>query len=258
MNIFKKTLLIVISILMITGSCKNSSKQDSSLTVEDYMKLGMPDPDKMWTYNDYINALITLDNLRILDPLSYPMKNSPKSGVIFKRLINKENLTFLNDKNSSLYEKAYIIQNFADFHNKMNGLYAEKSEVKTYYNEELIDIYLFALYVNDQMLDLSVKINKSDDPADIVLQPGQYNIILSYMSLIARLLKEQQRDTIYSSEGLDRFSREISQSLIHNLSLYKQDYGEELASHLQEIADKSSSEIIKKNYLKALEAIKNK
>jgi len=174
MNILKKSLIIVFSVLLITGACKNSSKSDNSLTVEEYMELGMPDPNKVWAYKDYIEAYNTLDNLSILAPFSFPMK-----------------------------------------------------------------------------------INNSKVQSDIRLQSGQGAIIHSYINLISKLLQEQLNVGVYLNTDLDRFSLEISHSLTKNLSLIKPAYGQRLIDLLQDVIQKSPSDVIKKNYQKTLEAFKN-
>jgi len=61
---------------------------------EEYQKLGMPEHNKKWNADDYSEANITLGSLLMNNPLSLPREGSKKSGELFNRIINEENLSF--------------------------------------------------------------------------------------------------------------------------------------------------------------------
>ena len=153
---------ISLAILLLASSCSLIEK-DHTLKPEEYRKLGMPDHKKVWTNDDYISCNITLSSLKINDPLSLPRKNSRKSGPLFKRMVNEENLAFIHDTIFPLRTIAYTIQYYTRFQSEMEQMYTIEYKGKIYYNEELLDLHLFGLEVHDKMLELAMIINKSDD-----------------------------------------------------------------------------------------------
>ncbi|MEI6294383.1 MAG: hypothetical protein WCP36_11910, partial [Methanomicrobiales archaeon] len=77
----RNRIITLILITLITVSCNKSSKKDYSLTVKEYESMGMPDHTKLWSSQAYNNAFAILSKVKLNNPLSYPRKNSKKSGA---------------------------------------------------------------------------------------------------------------------------------------------------------------------------------
>lgn len=241
--------------ILLNESCKNSLKDDLSLTPEEYQKLGMPDHKKIWILDDCKSATVTLSSLKIANSLLLPRKQSKKSGAIFSRLVNEEILDFVNDTTLSLYARASLIQQFAHYPNELYKLYYDSSKEKQYYNVELIDIDIFILSVNKQKLILAFKIMNSKDEADISLQYGLKSVKYNYLKTIERLLKEQLRSQVFSVKDLNRLSTEVSLTLQENHKWFLPADKITIGSEIQTVIDKSPSGYIKRNYIKALKAL---
>jgi hypothetical protein len=251
-NILRNSLIFLSLIILINGSCKKQSGKDLSLTVKEYQKLGMPDQKKIWSEKDYIKAIATLSNLKFSDPLSLPRKNSRKSGAVFSRFFNEENLSFVNDTTRSLRDRAYQIQYYSSFQKNLSRIYTDNLRREQYYSRELIDTYIFGLYVHDKMLELAGKIMNSKEQSDVRLQPGTRSVQNSYVQMVFIALGEQAKSDVYPVKDLHRLSTEVSRSLKKNFQWHGPEERKEITIQIQNIIEKSHSECIKDNYRKIL------
>jgi len=252
------SLILLSLIILINGSCKNKLKKDLSLTVKEYQKLGMPDQNKIWSIEDYTKALTTLSNLRLYNPLSFPRKYSKKSGSVFNRLIDKENLSFTNDKNLSLSDKALQVQYFAGFQNDLRRMYTDELKSGQYYAKELIDIYVYGLFGYKRMFDVAGEIMKSNEESVVNMKSGLKAVQFGYVRLITIILGEQGKSRVYQSKDLESLSMEVSNSLIENLEWIEPSDKQSITSLIQSSIDKFPLEYIKDNYRKALKELNDK
>jgi hypothetical protein len=255
MRRLKNSLIILIFLALINGSCNHSGK-DLSFTPDEYHKLGMPDQKKLSTTHDYVKVLTMLNRIKINDPLSYPRKHSKKSGEVFSCMINKDNLSFVTDTTMSLHDRALQIQFLSSILNTEVQVYTDKLKSEQYYNEELIDFYIYGLFVRKKMFELAEKINKSDASADISMQSGQKMVVGGYVDLINLILKEQVKPEVYHSKDLERLSLELSNSIEENHKLIEPADRQQLSIDIQNIIDKSPSVLIKNNYQKIQKLLK--
>jgi len=216
-NTCKIPLLTLLMLIMLsTISCNTLFKKDHSLKPEEYMKLGMPDQKKIWTNDDYASCNITLSSLKMNYPLSLPRKSSKKSGTVFSRMVNVENLNFIYDTIFPLRVRAYAIQYFPRFQTEMEQMYSVKFKGKNYYSEELASIHVFGLQVIDKMLELAETINNSGDDDASSIKDGMEAVKYNYFKLIDRLLNELTQTDQYPVKGLEALSKGILDSLAKN------------------------------------------
>lgn len=246
--------LILISLLL-ASSCSLFEK-DHTLRPEEYQKLGMPNYKKVWTNDDYVSANITLSSLKINDPLSLPRKNSKKSGELFKRMVNENNLSFIHDTTFPLRTRAYTIQYFTQFQTEMEQMYTIEYNGKIYYSEELLDLHIFGLAVHDRMLELGWIINKSDDEDVEGIKSGMQAVKYNYLKLIPRLLGELVKTDLYSAEGLERLSEAISSSLLNNTEWMTPAEKNNLVPEIKNAIERSGSADVKGNLESAVEVLK--
>jgi hypothetical protein len=71
---------------------------DTSWTADKYIKMGVPDPGRYWTDNDYRDYRDVLLILARTNRAALPRAESPKSGTLFARLVNPTNTAFLGDR----------------------------------------------------------------------------------------------------------------------------------------------------------------
>jgi len=238
--------------ILICGSCKNSTKKDMSYTAGEYKAKGMPDADSIWSDKDYVKAHVVLGKIKAASFFSMPAKNSEKSGPVFRRMISKENLSFLEDTSQSLGNRAFRIQYFSSFLNELSRMYFDNLKPEQYYREELIEIYIFRLYVQDKMLELGNRIMISDDPSVKGMQEGFTAVRQYYMNLIYVLLNEQIKSEIYRSADLEKLSAQVSASLTKNVTWMSIDSRQKILKQVQNTIEKTTLDPVKKNFTSTL------
>lgn len=245
-------LIFLILVMLTIASCKRFAQKDYSLTVQEYMEKGMPDPYKTWSVNNYFRAQITLGTLKIYNPNSLPRKHSKKSGVVFSRIINKEILLFFDDPALPLASRAMEIMQFARLQNDLIGMYSYLSDSVKYYTEELPDIYIFTLSVQDKKLEIAGKIMNSTEARDIEFQSGLPTVVYNYLNIIKIILGEQVKSDLYNPEDLERLSQEVSRSLEKNYKFILPADRGTLTAQIKNTIEQSVAGPIKENYTRTL------
>lgn len=267
-DIFIKILIIIICIVMkriyflailiipiFLGSCNVANETDHSLTLEAYRELGIPDPGKVWNFQDYITTYAALLNLKLEKPYALPVKNSRRSGELFYRMISLENLSFLEDESLPLHEKAHRIKGFVNVYNDLIELYTNVLMKKQYYNPELVEIWIFGLGVTQKMLDLAEKINKSDVPADRRMASGYKSIQGIYLTGLMEVLRQQQYTSQYPVRDLELLTDSLSISVQRNMEWFDEDTSEQIKQAMRAVIDSTSSLKIKNDYLELIEIL---
>lgn len=244
----KKIFLFLLAILLTGISCKNSSHKDYSFSPEEYREMGMPDHTRMWDYNNYQEACIVLNNIKSIKPRSLPRKNSRKSGEIFARIVNTDNLSFLQSDSMSLNQKAHLIQRYIDIQSCFVTAYTDLDSKEQLYNHELIDLYIFGLTIAQDMLDLGQMINESVDEKDIKMQHAYGSIQKMYSAMVAFVLMNQQKSYFFEKGDLERLSIFVYNSVMINKDWLKDTGGEYIKEQLKKIVENTSSDVIKTKY----------
>ena len=250
-------LVILILLMIINVSCNKSSKKDLSLTAKEYETMGMPDHTKLWSSQAYMRAFTVLSNIKLSNPLSFPRKNSKKSGAVFNCFVNKENLSFVNDSAIPLMDKAFEIQSLVGVQNKLIRAYTDDLKPEQYYDEDLIDSYIFGLHIHEKMLELAIEILNSEEESVINMKSGLKAVLNGYVQMSCVMLGEQIKSNVYRDNDLDRLSTEVSRSLIDNLKWIQPADRQRIGAQIQNTIEKAPSVHIKNNYREALKVFNN-
>jgi hypothetical protein len=253
MRFYRNYYFILWAIFLLSASCSRTIENDLSLTQQEYEALGVPSYDKIWTQEDYIDAFIALNKLKLTNPSSLPRKNSKKSGAFFVRMISDENFSFLNEDSSSLSEKAYLIQHYSSMQNELVRLYTNVLSKDQYYYQELIDIYIFGLNVTQKKLDLADRIMNSEEQADKNMQYGLYSVQLGYLEMVLYILENHNLSTSYSEEDHKKLSTSVVESVKKNKVWMKPQDAERIKKRFQMVIDNTSSEATRDNYRELIE-----
>jgi len=255
MAIIRYNYIIFILLVLITSSCGRQTEQDHSLTSEEYIEIGMPDDTSGWTSKDYTVACKTLNDIKAVKPLSLPKKDSKKSGKYFNRIINTDNLSFLYDESLSLHERAYQIQVYVDIQGCLITAYTDLDNTEQYYNNELIELYIFGLTIAQNMLDLGFKINESIEEEDLKMQNRFHAIQNLYVSMVLFVLDNQKKSSLFEETDLEKLTDYISSSVSVNRDWMDTAAAAEIKQRLHEIIDNTSSQRIKNKYNKLIEVL---
>jgi len=244
----KSSLLFILVLLVCIVSCSNPKEKDYSYPLDKYNELGMPDFSRPWKMSEYGDVIATLRYIKNSEPLSLPRKGSRKSGKLFDHLISMENLSFLNLDTFSLYEKAYRMQSFVHVQSEYIVIYTDMCKREQYYNEELIDFYIYGISITQKMLDLAYQINESDAPGDVKLQSGFPGIQYGHVIMISSCLDKQKNTSLYKAEDLERLSDSITLSIRKNMSWYDTIAIDKIKQNMLVVIDSSSSDKISNEY----------
>ena len=206
-------------------------------------------------YDDYLEACRVLDTIKIEMPKSLPRKNSKRSGVYFDRIINTENLMFLNDESLTLMERAYRIQKYVDIQGFLITIYTDLDNTVQYYNQELIELYIFGLTICQSMLDLGYRINESVEDAEIGMQSRFNTIQYVYITMVLFILENQEKESLFINQDLERLSNVISSSVQLNKDWMEPAAKEDIKQRLQNIVNNTSSGHIRGKYRSLIESM---
>ena len=253
----KRTCLISILILSVFwSSCKGPNETDHSYTLEEYRELGMPDYDTVWNIlPDYESAFMVLNTLKYGKPFALPVKDSEKSGILFSRMMNLENLSFLQDETLPLHMKAQTILWWLSIYHGLIDVYTNDQMKRQYYIRELVDIDIFGVGLFQKMLDLGNELNKSEDPSDVAMQSGVPEIQKMYIDLLAEVLGKQQHTSRYPKQTLELLSDSLSNSVRINMGLFDEDASEIIKQEMLTVIDSTSSRKIRNNYRELIEIL---
>lgn len=248
-------LLITSLIIFFSVSSCNKLKKDYSLNTEDYIKIGMPDHNKKWTGDDYSEANITLNTLQMEAPLSLPRKNSRKSGELFNRIVNEENIQFVYDTAIPLKIRAYLIQHYPRIIGEFENIYSYEEKGKPVYSEELLDIEIFELTIHDKMLELARIINESNDETLSGFKDGMKMVQYNYLKLIPRLMTELGKTDLYPEEDRIRLSKALTGSIMNSSYWLSASDKNTLKSGLTESSEICRSAVIRNSLIECSEAL---
>ncbi len=245
----KTTLFFLILMIVVFGSCRKSSVEDYSLSLEEYQKMSVPEPNKIWSLKDYSDTFDALTKLKFQKPFALPIKDSKRSGVLLSRMINIENMSFLKDESIPLYEKAQLSKRYLEVYRELIDIYTNIRMKRQYYNRELIDLQIFGLQVTQKMLDLANEINKSTDVEDINMQSGYQSIQMIYIARLLDILENQKYSSQYLNKDLEILTDSVNISILRNKDWMDTFIAKELEQSLLIVIDSVSSDYIRKKYI---------
>jgi hypothetical protein len=141
--------------------------EDRSLTIEAYLQLGMPSPDREWNSEDYEQAVIVLKSLATQNPLKLPRYDSKVSGKMFQRIVSRENLAVMLNRNLPLNTRFPLVFGYLDGVKKTLLVYYEPATRGVTMDTELVEVMGLLLKAGQESLGLAnefVATIPKDDP----------------------------------------------------------------------------------------------
>ena len=215
-NPIKLILLSQLLIFLTIISCNTLLEKDYSLKPEEYQKYGMPDSKKTWTSDEYTAANITISTLNMKAPRSLPRSGSKKSGELFNRLTDEENLDFIYDTTAPIKMRAFVIQHYPRMISEIESMYTLEYKGKLYYREELLRLKAFKLSAHNKMLELGMIIESSDDESLSDFKNGLRMVKNNYLIFVPGLLDDMVKPEFKSADGLEKLSKAVSASVLKN------------------------------------------
>lgn len=149
---------------------------DHSLTGEQYVGLGIPASDRLWSADDYQQAAKVLQKLLNEDPTRLPRLSSPRSGGLFARLVSPENLTLAESMGSGPGPRLqYLAAELNPGVIEILKIYMTATNQGTSFDAELAEVLLYVGTVADKtwdFMDLFKAELSPDDPQYEVRMEG--------------------------------------------------------------------------------------
>jgi hypothetical protein len=176
-----------------------------SLSSDDYIRLGLPAPDRDWSSSDMIKAGKVLSALAKKGFENLPRYKSKGSGEVFTRMTSPQNLEIF--KNRSLPVEARMPQalDYMEASNKIAKLYlggAIKKEIGSSEVVELLGMQLRISVVMVQLVDEFLPTLKKDDPKHKVRMQGLEQMKRGLASVVMGGLKTLTEREMYGSGEL--------------------------------------------------------
>ena len=248
-KLIPKIIFISAALIIIVSSCNEKNANDESLTVNEYIKAGLPDPARQWQTNDYALAFAVLENVKATRPHYLPRKDSEKSGEIFVRILGRDDMRFLNNNAMSNDEKVLICRELLKVCERTINLYTISSSGQEYYHRELTDAYLFGLEMTDAMIDLKnqteiIRGYDNTDPIQSVYLSGLFN-----------LLRTQNSASDFAADDHEMMINSIRNSVEKNKFWFNDNIKADLRAAFQQISDSTKAQGYNANYLDFLGSI---
>ena len=246
---------LILVLFIICISCHKTYDKDYSLSIEEYQELGIPDPNKEWNNNDFSDAYYVLSELKWKKPFELPVKDSKKSGLLFSHMVSLNNISFLEDDSLALNEKATRMMGILQVYQNWIDLYKHPRYKTLYYHRELNDIYIYRLHITQRMLDIGDEINKSDVPADILMQSGYEFIQKNYLAGLFSFMEIQSNSSNFLKKDLEEMADSISASILRNKDWMDSVATNDLKKSLLVVMDSTSSDSIRNKYIELTELL---
>lgn len=245
---FVKCVFLIVFIVAYSFSCSKEKREDNSRSVEAYIELGMPDPGRKWTMEDYKQAHNVLATIKWEHPKELPVRDSEKSGALFEHMVSLEYLSFLQDTTLSLNAKAERISEFTRVYDFWIDTYTIPILKENPYHREILDLQVFNLRLMEAMLNLAHQINKSEDPADVALRYGYASIKENYLTSLHTCLKTQRSTSGLTDMEPDWVADSVYASISRNREWMDAHTLGELSQSLYSVIDSTSSDYIRSKY----------
>jgi hypothetical protein len=188
---------------------------DNSLTTDEYIKLGVPAPDRLWNSHDYGNAVQALKSLA-QTPDKFPRHQSKNSGKMFAKLVAVDSSVLHKDKkvpvNVRVEEAAAVMGHARD----LLFLYLTATKPDNAFDAELVSLSVFLLRSTTDAKEMMDEFSQTLDPKDPTYKTRMdalsrmgNNISLMVMGALQTLSEKQ----VYRTSELTRLAKELKEVL---------------------------------------------
>ena len=227
--------------------CSSQTMKDESFTVNQYEKLGMPNPEKIWQNSDYDKCLVILSDVKKENSESLPQLNSQKSSILFRRIISPENLLFINDSSIDLQKRSIQLQYITTNYGKLLLLYYQNDNAKLFYSNEVTELIIFGFKITQETFSLMNDVLKNVTILNEEMKSGIQQIKDGYQKTIIGTLYELDRSTKYQVEDLEKLSTALRQNIMTHIKWIDPKVRLKIKEQIMKITQKEYSPIVNEN-----------
>ncbi len=231
-------------------TAKEPFNVDDSVGAAEYIRRGMPSPDRVWSSVDYQNAAEILED--VVDASELPRYRGRTSGVLFGRICDDENLASYRDKKADILRMADCQLCF-----KRILLVYVRGHVKTQeFGDELVEVMgitlKIAVIMAEKMDEFMATIPK-DDPTYPTRRAGMSQMKFGMYQIVTGTLTTLTERESYRVASRLRLAGYLRVTLPDLLPYLTQENQGDVLTHLDQIALKEPNADLKA----ALEKVSN-
>jgi len=139
---------------------------DTSLSTQEYVQIGVPDPARPWTGEDVRQAVRALTDLVQRRPNALPRHESARSGAVFARLTAAENVETVAARKGTLEVRTRAALPFVEAAVPLFRLYQTAYEQGSVTSDDVIELLGWEFRCLAALLDLAAEAAPRLDPED--------------------------------------------------------------------------------------------
>ena len=173
---------------------------DHSLKAEDYIRLGLPAPDRVWSGADMIQANTALASFTQEKAAQLPRYKSPRSGEVFARLTSIESLPSFRDPDVPVQTRVRQARDYFYGFKEILEKYSIAFLDQRVRDAELVELWgaLLRIFI--------VQLEIVDEPATLDKQDPKYAVQLQAQELVRLGLGEFVNALLTSFTERDQYS----------------------------------------------------
>ena len=252
---YMRTAILIFFFLVNIIGCSSQSINDESFTVDQYEKLGMPNPEKIWQNSEYDKIIVILSDLKKENSQSLHQLNSKKSSILFRRLISPENLLFINDSSIDLQKRSIQLQFISANFGKLLLLYYQNDASKQYYSNEVAELIIFGFKIAEETFLLTNNLLKNVTVPNEEMKLGIQTLKDGYRKTIIGTLSELERSNQYHVEDLEKLSIALHKNIMTNLKWIDPNVRLEIKEQINKITQKKYSPIVNEKLIEIVKML---
>lgn len=179
--------------------------EDRSLGLEQYVALGVPSPDRLWSGEDYALALQALSALAEKNPAELPRYRSTRSGALFARLTSFENVDSIRKLQFPPLTQVQLVSTILDPSSRILMLYLGAHSTHGSLSAEMIELQSLVTHSAAEMLDAIDRIPPADIKNREAFESGLAKVRLGMGTVVMGALTTLSERDVYSDEERLRF-----------------------------------------------------
>lgn len=231
--------------------------EDRSLTTEQYVAFGMPAIDRAWTLDDYRQAARALREIAGKDPRELPRRGSPRSGKVFARMANAENLALIANQPVSIESRGRTISASLGATGDLLSVYIRASTPAGVFSAEVVDLYSLMLHLNVIVAQISEEFITSV-PADDPTRPRRAEARVKLMRNIGQATRTTLGALSHPAFGRDerlRLVEQVRATLPKYINHLEEEQRQAIAEDLKGLSDRQNEKAVAEAIQGLLDAI---
>lgn len=211
---------------------------DNSPYVADFLKMGLPAVDQLWTVKEFAKAFNLLDRIYQMDKYSMPRYQSEYSHDVFARLTAFENFDYLLDEKVNFGHRVSALESLRKVPLRILVYYWENKEEKERFGKEVMQCLLVRVYGNNQVKklydQLKVQLGGRAEYRQLMAQGNAINnsLIASVDDILILL---ESKYTRYDGADVQEFARKAKALLPQVWAQLPSTWGKDFKKRLKKI-----------------------